>query len=85
MKPEKEGVYEWFSNSGEKTIVCVCNVAPKNLGFAPHLRVYWKGGYYNVYDEEIGTEWEGFCRAEWVNGTWGKYLGTLEQWKDFDF
>lgn len=74
MKPDKEGMWEWFSESGEKQVVPVLNVS-KELGEV-YLRVYFRGGYYNVHDEGIGEPDESFCKAEWPD-RWGKRVGDL--------
>lgn len=74
MKPNKEGLWEWFDESGKMQIVNVINVG-KELDTL-WLRVYYLGVYYNVHDEWVGTEDEDFGNAEWPD-RWGNYLGVL--------
>lgn len=65
MKPDKEGIWEWFDEDGNKRLVSVCNVAAK-LGEV-YLRVYWWGGYYSIEADERRA-------AEWPD-RWGNYIG----------
>ena len=74
MKPDKEGLWEWIDDDGKTQIVNVINVA-KELNDV-WFRVYYLGGYYNVYDNWIGTEDEDFGISEWPD-RWGRYVGTL--------
>ena len=74
MKPDKEGLWEWIDDDGKVQIVNVINVA-KELNDV-WLRVYYLGGYYNVYDNWIGTEDEDFGISEWPD-RWGRYVGIL--------
>ena len=78
MKPDKAGIWEWFDEDGTKRLVEVCDCAPKDRGFKPHLRVFWCGGYYNVNDE-LEDIYDGFGKvvvknhideAEWAD-RWG--------------
>jgi hypothetical protein len=61
MKPNREGIWEWIDEDGQKRLVVVYN-ALKTVG-RQFLRVYWWGGYYNVDDP-----------SEWPE-RWGKYIG----------
>ena len=70
MKPNKEGIWEWFDTDGAKRLVYVCNVG----GAKPYLRVYWWGGYYNIYADPI---------AEWAD-RWGNYVGPNGSVNDDD-
>ena len=74
MKPDKEGLWEWIDDDGKTQIVNVINVA-KELNDV-WFRVYYLGGYYNVYDNWIGTEDEDFGISEWPD-RWGRYVRTL--------
>ena len=74
MKPDKEGLWEWIDDDGKTQIVNVINVA-KELNDV-WLRVYYLGGYYNVYDNWIGTKDEDFGISEWPD-RWGRYVGIL--------
>lgn len=51
MKPNKPGIYEWYSLNGEKKLIEVFNVLDGIPNTKPLLRVYWNGSYYNVHDE----------------------------------
>ena len=81
MKPDKEGIWEWFEEDGTRRLVAVCNVAsPLD---EVYLRVYWWGGYYNVNDEPDpeASELDHLTKAEWPD-RWGKYVagyGELAQ------
>lgn len=75
MKPDKEGMWIWYDANGDKMIVPVINPY-KEIGFVC-LKVYSEGGYYSINDEEIGTEMEKYCKAEWPD-RWGEYVGPLE-------
>lgn len=74
MKPDKEGIWEWFDENGTKRLVDVCNV-DKPIGQVC-LRVYWWGGYYNVNDEHDtdNPEFDKYMVAEWAD-RWGNYVG----------
>ena len=74
MKPWKEGIWEWFDESGTKQLVNVINVG-KDVN-TTWLRVYYGGNYYNVHDEWIGTEDEDFGKSEWPD-RWGCYVSEL--------
>jgi len=82
MKPDKEGIWEWFEEDGTKRLVSICNVGTPDK---PCLRVYWWGGYYNVHDlvddlyGKVGDMWtvvekNVFHAAEWPD-RWGNYVG----------
>ena len=87
MKPDKDGIWEWFEEDGTKRLVHVCNVAAK-LGEV-RLRVAWWGGYYDVHDRiedtyksGTGGKWvvaekDVHYEAEWPD-RWGKYVGPSE-------
>jgi hypothetical protein len=81
MKPDKEGIYEWFEEDGTKRLVSVCNVAAKLGGVC--LRVYWWGGYYRVNDEHDPDhpEHDVYNKAEWPD-RWGNYVGTEDSIPD---
>ena len=74
MKPNREGMWEWYDENGIKTIVPVIDCG--NPIDTVWLRVYHLGGYYNVNDEAIGTPDEPYCKAEWPD-RWGNYVGEL--------
>jgi len=80
MKPNREGIWEWFDKDGNKRLVEVFDVAAKlreATGYAdPYLRVYWWGGYYNVNNEGIGTWEEALNKAEWPD-RWGNFVGEI--------
>lgn len=75
MKPNKEGIWEWYDETGKKQLVSVINVG-KEVDNC-WLRVYYLGGYYNVHDNWVGTEDEEFGKAEWPDN-WGNYVGDLD-------
>jgi hypothetical protein len=79
MKPDREGIFEWFNEHGQKRLVVVFNVG-KELG-ETWLRVFFWGGYYNVKDEAIGTSDEEFSKVEWPD-KWGNYVGELKSVPD---
>lgn len=72
MKPDRSGIWEWFDEDGTKRFVEVCDCAPKDRGFKPHLRVFWCGGYYSVNDEHDleQPEHDKFSKAQWAD-RWG--------------
>lgn len=81
MKPDKEGIWEWFEEDGTKRLVAVCNVSkPLKEVF---LRVYWWGGYYNVNDEHDpeAPQYDHHMEAEWPD-RWGKFVGEHGTVKD---
>ena len=71
MKPNKEGIWEWFEEDGTKRLVSVCNVGVDTI-----LRVAWWGGYYRVNDEPDPNhpEHDEHNKAEWPD-RWGNYVG----------
>ena len=81
MKPDREGIFEWFDENGIKRFAHVCNVGHKTQ----YLRVYWKGSYYNVNDEvdDLYTldgklvEKNHVVPAEWPD-RWGNFVGNLD-------
>lgn len=74
MRPNKEGIWEWFDENGKKQLVSVINVGKDED--TVWFRVYYLGGYYNVNDEWIGTVDEEFGKSEWPD-RWGKYVCEL--------
>lgn len=74
MKPNKEGIWEWFDKDGTKRLVYVCDVCKEFP--EPYFRVYWNGGYYNVNDEHDpeAPEYDWACKAEWPD-SWGNFVG----------
>jgi hypothetical protein len=74
MKPDKEGIFEWFDDHGNKRLVMVINIGD-DLG-EHWFRVFWWGGYYNVNDEAIGTPEEDMAKAEWPD-RWGNFVGEI--------
>ena len=70
MKPDQNGIYEWFEQDGTKRLVEVVDVC-KGM-FPPYLRVYWWGGYYNVNDEHdaLNPQYDELTKAEWPD-RWG--------------
>lgn len=87
MKPNREGIWEWFEEDGTKRLVHVCDVAKdlrqENPDEKPYFRVYWWGGYYNINDEEVGTSHEQCTKAEWPD-RWGNFVGEIGSVKDED-
>ncbi len=83
MKPDKEGIWEWFEEDGTKRLVDVCNVASKSNDV--YLRVYWWGGYYNVNDEHDpeAPQYDHHLKAEWPD-RWGNYVGQQNDFKETD-
>jgi hypothetical protein len=81
MKPDKEGIWEWFDTDGTKRLVHVCNVIPSRK--EPYLRVYWWGGYYNINDEINPCDPGGnnCAKQEWAD-RWGKYIGPAGSVKE---
>ena len=78
MKPNRQGIWEWFEEDGTKHLVYVCN-AMKNIPHSvPWLRVYWWGGYYNVNDEHDPEtpQYDKYTKAEWPD-RWGKFVNEL--------
>lgn len=75
MKPDREGIWEWFEEDGTKRHVVVYNVG-KLLGTL-YLRVYWWGGYYNVNDEPEDPGYEWASKAEWPD-RWGNFVAKLD-------
>lgn len=75
MKPNKVGLWEWTNDGGEVITVPVVDVGG-NIG-VQWFRVYYRGGYYNVNDEEIGTPDEEYSKAEWPD-RWGNYVGVID-------
>lgn len=75
MKPNKEGIWEWFEKDGTKRLVHVCN-CEQHPQAPPYLRVYWWGGYYNVNDEHDveSPEYDYQIKAEWPD-RWGNFVG----------
>jgi hypothetical protein len=73
MKPNKEGIWEWFDDQGVKRLVDVANVE-FDKSRPPYLRVCFWGGYYNVHDECVGTWEEEYNKAEWPD-RWGSFVG----------
>ncbi len=73
MKPNKDGIWEWFDENNKKHLVAVCNCGSETI---PYLRVYWWGGYYNVHYLPVDPECpnDPFCKAEWAD-KWGNYVG----------
>jgi hypothetical protein len=77
MKPDKEGIWEWFDDDGTKRLVSVFNVE-SNPSFPPYLRVSWWGGYYSIDDEpNLGF------KTEWPD-RWGNYVGPVDSVKEYD-
>jgi len=76
MKPNREGIWEWFEDDGTKRLVHVCDVG-KKVGMS-YLRVYWWGGYYNVNDrhDPEHPEYDHHTKAEWPD-QWGNYVGPI--------
>ena len=54
LHPNREGIWEW---TGKNNIPRLVEVVDVGTDENPYLRVYWWGGYYDIY------EWR---------GTWGK-------------
>ena len=77
MKPDKEGIWEWFDEEGTKHLVDVVNVE-HDFRYPKYLRVNWGGGYYNINDESIGEIDEIHCKSEWPD-RWGNYVGTRDE------
>lgn len=75
MKPDREGIWEWFEEDGTKRLVAVFNIEP-DASRSPYFRVYWWGGYYNVNDEHDpeAPEYDHLTKAEWPD-RWGNYVG----------
>lgn len=71
MKPNKPGVWEWFDENGTKRLMDVVDVGTAEH---PWFRVYWWGGYYDVYDNPEEPEKSPFRYAEWPD-RWGKFVG----------
>lgn len=70
MKPDKEGIWEWFEEDGTRRLMSVFDVS-KNIqainGIEPvYLRVYWWGGYYDVNSNDNDAMWP---------DRWGKWIG----------
>ena len=80
MKPDREGIWEWFEEDGTRRLVAVCNCGVPNG--IPYLRVAWWGGYYNVNDEFVGAG-ELSHKAEWPD-RWGKYVAGFGELKQED-
>jgi len=80
MKPDKDGIWEWFEEDGTKRLVHVCDVAGKLMEEfgQKYLRVCWWGGYYNVNDEHDpeAPEHDHLLEAEWPD-KWGNYVGPI--------
>lgn len=82
MKPDREGIWEWFDEDGNRRLVEVFNVMKNIPGHRPYLRVYWWGGYYNVNDEVTNlydcqgniVEKNIVDEAEWTD-SWGVRVG----------
>lgn len=76
MKPDSEGVWEWYDDDGTKRLVSVFNVG-RPLGEL-YLRVAWWGGYYNVDDEHDPEhpEHDKYTQAEWPD-RWGIRVGDI--------
>ena len=82
-KPNKEGIWEWFDESGNRRLVDVVNVE-HDPSRPPYLRVAWWGGYYNITPEShdlIDSKGK-VCGnytfpAEWAD-RWGTYVGPRE-------
>jgi len=72
MKPDKPGIWEWTDEKGIKRLVEVVEIAAGHP-FA-YLRVYFWGGYYNVYDEPEDPGYEWASKAEWPD-RWGNRVG----------
>lgn len=83
MKPDKEGIWEWFEEDGTKRLVAVCNVSKPLKEI--YLRVYWWGGYYNVNDEHDleAPQYDPLMKAEWPD-RWGNFVGEHGTVKDED-
>jgi len=77
--PEKEGVYEWFTETGKRVLILVCDFGSIKH---PYLRVYMGASYYNIKDEKTGVPEHPIHKAEWTSGTWGKYMGKEENFKE---
>lgn len=73
MKPNKPGVWEWFDGNGDKYLLDVVDVGTQEH---PYLRVYYRGGYYNVNDDPEEPENSPFRDAEWID-RWGNFVGNL--------
>jgi hypothetical protein len=73
MKPNKPGIWEWYDDTGTKQFVSVVNVEC-DPSYPPYFRVYFRGGYYNINNEAVGTWEEEFSLAEWPD-RWGYYVG----------
>jgi len=73
--PDKEGVWEWFDDTGNKKLVLVCDMG-KLIG-EQWLRVYWCGGYYNVIDGIPDSEYPDINKSDWPM-RWGKYIGNRD-------
>ncbi len=84
MKPDREGVWEWFEENGTKRLVCVFNTEP-NPFLPQYLRVYWWCGYYNVNDEPDpdAPQYDWATKAEWPD-RWGNYVGPIGSVKEED-
>lgn len=83
MKPNKEGVWEWFGDDGTRRLVCVVDINKKlseATGNAePSLRVYWWGGYYSMedrYESDIPNA-DHLLKAEWPD-RWGKFVAAYD-------
>ena len=75
--PDREGVWEWYDETGRLLHVSVCDVGVK--GVFVWLRVYYLGGYYNIEDSLMAApDDEHFDKCEWPE-RWGGFVCTLEQ------
>lgn len=85
MKPDREGIWEWFHEDGTKRLVAVYNVMKKIPDAEPYWRVYWWGGYYNVNDEHDpeAPQYDHLTKAEWPD-RWGNFVGEIGSVKDED-
>ena len=83
MKPNKEGIWEWFKEDGTKCLVAVYNVMANCPNAKPYWRVYFWGGYYNIYNETNPCDPEGnnCTKEEWPD-RWGNYVGPINSVPD---
>ena len=75
MKPNKPGIWEWYDDDETKRLVYVFNVFSRASDLV-YLRVYFWGGYYNVFDgtDDPGYEWA--TKTEWPP-RWGNRVGDI--------
>lgn len=81
MKPNSQGIWQWFDKDGIARLVEVYNVGNDKR---PHFRVFFWGGYYNINDEHLslvdtqGKDCGKFTfKAEWPD-RWGDRVGDIQ-------